>query len=60
MHEPLRLIGVSPEGRVITSVVLLPGTFRHLDGSAFVIEMPLAAPEPPMGAVLDLLPIVEV
>lgn len=59
MREPLRLVGVSSDGRVTSSVVLLPGTFRRLDGSAYIIEMPLAAPAPAVGAVLDLLPIVE-
>jgi hypothetical protein len=59
MHEPLRLVGVSADGRVTTSVVLLPGTFRSLDGAAYVIEMPLAAPAPAIGAVLNLFPIVE-
>lgn len=60
MREPLRLIGVSSVGEVRTCVVLLPGTFRHLDGSAYIIEVPLAARAPAIGTVLTLFPIVEV
>jgi hypothetical protein len=60
MREPLRLVGVSAAGEVTKSVVLLPGTFRHLEGTAYIIELPLAASAPARGAVLNLLPIVEV
>ncbi len=58
MQEPLRLIGVSDAGHVVSSVVLLPGTFRQLEGARYIVELPLEASAPALGSTLHLFPIV--
>ena len=58
LAEPIRLVGVSADGAVLRSTVLLPGAFASIDGAVFIVELPLSAPVPTDRSAIVLTPMV--
>ena len=54
LDDPLLVIGLDSEGRVIDTVLVPPGCFLRLRGATWVLELPDGYPHPVSGARLDL------
>ena len=52
MHESLRVVGVDQGGRVIGTRVLSPRRLVAMPRSRWVLELPIEAEPPPIGAQL--------
>ena len=52
MKEPLLVVGLDPERRVVGWETLLPGRFIRIGTAVEILELPAGAQPPPEGAVL--------
>lgn len=50
MAEPLRVVGIGAEGRILSSVWLAPSRVVWIRGSRWILELPATHPPPPHGA----------
>ena len=58
MRYTVRAVGLDAAGVVVGSRVLLPGRFVTITGASYIIELPLDAQVPQLGAALEARPIV--
>ncbi|MGH8875337.1 MAG: hypothetical protein ACRDVM_08840 [Acidimicrobiia bacterium] len=54
MAEPLLVVGVSAEHRVVAVRTLRPGRMVWARGARFLIELPADHPPPPVGARVEI------
>ena len=54
LHRSFRAIGLSGELEVVAHTIVRPWRAVRFPGCAFVIEMPVDAPPPPVGSRLEM------
>lgn len=54
MGRPLRVVGLSRDLTVLRTDVLRPWRFRTFTKASYVLELPIDAPPPPLGAKLTM------